>query len=83
MHFSPVESDHRSIVQAHIVPFAESFCSDCDATQGDEILDIPITRAEPEVEPDGLSDDVGLESISVKARRGSDHPVTLLGLTAT
>ena len=61
----------------------EQIVGDRDPALGEQIFHVPETQAEAKVEPDGLRDDVGRESISVIARRGTVHPVTLISLTST
>ena len=54
-----------------------------DTALGEQIFNVSETQAETKVEPDGMGDDVGRESISVVARRRSRHPVTLIRWTST
>ena len=64
-------------------PLSNGLVGDRDPALGEKIFHVPETQAEAKVEPDGLRDDVGRESISVITRRGTGHPVTLISLTST
>ena len=64
-------------------PLANCLVGDDDAALGEHVFDIPDTQAAPQVEPDGVRHDLARESISVIARRGTVHPVTLTPWTST
>ena len=65
-------------------PLPNGLVGDGDAALGEQVFHISKAQAEPKVEPDGVSDDVWRESISMVARRGTaDHPTTLPPSTST
>ena len=45
-------------------PQADRFSADSYATLSKEILDVSVTQVEAIVEPDGVADDIGRESVS-------------------
>jgi hypothetical protein len=45
-------------------PEADLFAAHGCATFGEQILDISVAQAEPVVEPDGVGNDIGRESVS-------------------
>lgn len=49
--------------------WADRFVGDRDPAWGEEVFDVAETEAEPKIEPHGVGDDVGRETISVVARR--------------
>ena len=66
-----------------VTPLPNRLVGDRNTTLGEEVFDIAEAQAEAKVEPDGVGDDVGRKSISVVARRGTVHPVTLILWTST
>jgi len=64
-------------------PEADCFAGESNAAFGQEILDIPVTQIEAIVEPDGITDDVGWESVTFVCIHRLMLPVmaTLLGST--
>ena len=42
-----------------------SFTADRDASFGKKTFDIPVAEIEPEVQPDGIADSIGRESVSL------------------
>ncbi len=64
-------------------PLTNGLVSDRDPALGEEVFDIPETQAEPKVEPDGVGDDGGGESISVVAGGVAVHPTTLIPSPST
>ena len=51
-------------------PLANRLVGDRNVPLGQEVFDITETQAEATVDPNGVGDDFGRESISVVARRG-------------
>ena len=49
----------------------------------EEVFDVLEAQAEPEVEPDGVGEDIGGEAISVVARRVAVYPTTLMPLPSS
>ena len=45
-------------------PEADRFSADSDASFSQKIFEIAVTQIEPVVEPDGVADDIGWESVS-------------------
>ena len=46
-------------------PESDRFSSDCNATLSQQIFDIAVAQVESVVEPDGVTDDVGRESVAL------------------
>jgi hypothetical protein len=82
---SPVPPSESSGVSAPecVTPLPNRLVCDQDAALGEEVFDVAETQTEAKVEPDGVGNDVGGESISVVARRRSIHPVTVMPRTLT
>ncbi len=66
-----------------MTPVADSFVRDRDPPLGEEIFDISETQAEAVIEPDGVTDDFGRESIAVIAGRRVIHRPTLAAAAST
>ena len=64
-------------------PLPNRLLGDRDAALGEEVFHSTKTQVEAKVDPNGVGDDFGRESISVVARRGTVHPVTLIPWTST
>ena len=45
-------------------PEVDGFATDCDASLGKQILDIPMTEIESIIEPNGVRDNIGRESMA-------------------
>ena len=54
-----------------------------DPALGQEILGIPEDHAEAVIKPDGVTDDLGRESVSVVALQSVAHPGSLPGATSS
>ncbi len=65
------------------IPLADGFVRDRDPPLGEEIFDISETQAEAVIEPDGVTDDFGRESVSVIAGRRVIHRPTLPAAAST
>lgn len=46
-------------------PESDGLMTDCDTAFSEEIFDIPVAEVEAVVEPDGVTDDVGWESVAL------------------
>ena len=46
------------------VPEANRFATDSDASLGEQVFDISVTQVEAIVEPDGVRNDIGRESMA-------------------
>ena len=60
-------------------PKSGRFVRDRDAALSEQVFDVSKAHAESVVEPDGVADDFGWESISVVARRVGSHRLSLPG----
>ena len=58
-------------------PLSDGFVGDGDAALGEQILHIAEAEAEAVIQPDGVTDDFGRESIAVVVGRLASHPSTL------
>jgi len=59
------------------VPEANRFSADYDASLREQILDIPVGEIETIVEPDGVGDDIGRESVPLVCVHGPTLQVTV------
>ena len=68
-----------------LAPSTDGLVGDLNASFGEQILDITEAEGEPEVEPDGMADDLGRESVSTVADgcvvHGPDSATSRLKLT--
>ena len=64
-------------------PPSDRLIGDRDAPLREEVLHITKAEAKAKVQPDGVSDDVGWESIAVVAWCGVDHAVNSATSTST
>jgi hypothetical protein len=61
-------------------PLADSFMADDDAARGQQFIDHPQAEREAEVEPNGMADDLGRETVAgVAGNGGRYHPARLPG----
>ncbi len=60
-------------------PLPDGLVGDDDASLRQEFLDVPEAQREPVVKPDGVTDDLRRESVSVVAASIGFHPLSLLG----
>ena len=58
-------------------PLPNGLVGDRDPTLGQQVLGIAKAQTEAVVEPHGMTDDLGQESIAMIAGRGATHPLTL------
>ena len=66
-----------------LTPVPNRLLGDRDTPLSKQVLDIAETQAEPVVEPDGVTDDLGWESVSVRAGRMTPHRSTLPAVAST
>ena len=59
-------------------PKADGLSADGDASFGEEVFDIPMAEVEAIVEPDGIGNDVGWESVSFISIHSPILPVSAL-----
>jgi hypothetical protein len=64
-------------------PLPNGFIGDRDVPSGEQVLYIAEADPEPVVEPDGVADDFGRESIAVIAGNRARHPPTLSAVVST
>jgi hypothetical protein len=56
-------------------PQPDSFVADCYPTLGQQIFNIAVTEVEPVIEPDGITDDFGWESVSFISIHPPDYRI--------
>ena len=64
-------------------PVPDRLVGDGDAALGQEVFHIPEAQAEAKVEPDGVGDDVGGESIAAVTRCVAVHATSLISPPST
>ena len=66
-----------------LAPVPDGLVRHRDAALGQEILDVTEAEGEAVVEPDGVADDGGRESVSGIAHDGHGHPATVPGVASS
>lgn len=57
-------------------PKADRLADDGEASFGQDIFNIPMAEVEATVEPDGIGDDVGRESMALVSIHGPIRPIS-------
>jgi hypothetical protein len=80
--FSPLQP--AGVIASELpAPLADGLVGDGDAPLRQEVLHVSQAQAKPEIEPDGVADDLGREPVSVVARSWRAHPGSLPATPST